>query len=135
MTNTIEFLYNNCHGGFSFSDDFRAILCENRHDHDHDDYDYDYTRFDAHVIELVKKFDKICSGKYATIEIASVTFPECINIEYIKKSVQFNEYDGLERPFFNIPLLMKIMIDAKCFKTMEELYTMNCIINNIKIKR
>ena len=127
---TLEFLYNTAHGGYSFSENLYK---------EYDNLDWgDYEgRFDKKIISVVREYHKAgkrYSGIYADIQISSVTFPKQINPEYVKQSIKLNEYDGSERPNIDKPLLLKIMIDKREFKTIEELYEMNKLIGSVQIK-
>jgi len=92
MPETFGILYNICHGGFSFSDEFLKEYCE-RLNMPYDEYEYlDHKelRDDKVAISIFEeKGSKWCSGPYA--ELALREYP----VRFIKY-YKIEEYDGLE---------------------------------------
>lgn len=88
-----EVMYNECHGGFGFSDEFIKYLLEQKIDDDNDD---DVYREDPSIIKCLKEFGLDKASKPPVSKVRIATVPKFYDYE-------IEEYDGLESVKITFP--------------------------------
>ena len=111
-----EVLYNDCYGGFSFSEEFET---EYNKRHGEDDEAHAHRRTNSNILSLFKEMGKKANSQYSHIRITQIP-------KELMKYMNIHEYDGVESVTINFEEALSDL--------MKETYKNNFLTDEIKKK-